>query len=118
MEAIKISIPNVQGLGVKYSTHVQDYGWLNYVSDGQIGGTTGQAKRMEALKIELTGANAAKYDIYYRVHSQDYGWLGWAKNGAAAGTQGLAKRMEAIEIILVQKGGNAPGTTNQSFIHN
>jgi stage II sporulation protein D len=118
MEAIKISIPNVQGLGVKYSTHVQDYGWLNYVSDGQIGGTTGQARRMEAIKIELTGANAANYDIYYRAHVQDYGWLGWAKNGAAAGTQGLAKRMEAIEIVLVQKGSNAPGTTNQSFIHN
>ena len=59
---------------------------------------------------------AEQYDIYYRVHSQTYGWLGWAKNGESAGTEGLAKRLEAIEIRLVEKGGAAPGSTEQAFI--
>ena len=59
---------------------------------------------------------AEQYDIYYRVHSQTYGWLGWAKNGESAGTEGQAKRLEAIEIQLVEKGGAAPGSTEQAFI--
>ena len=28
LEGIKISVDNVQDLGIKYSTHVQDFGWL------------------------------------------------------------------------------------------
>ena len=67
-------------------------------------GTQGEAKRLEAIKIELTGANAQNYDIYYRVHAQSYGWLAWAKNGQAAGTAGLAKRLEAIQIVVVARG--------------
>ena len=55
------------------------------------------------------------YDIYYRVHVQDYGWLGWAKNGVEAGSEGMSKRLEGIEIVLVTKGGTAPGSTNNSF---
>ena len=74
------------------------------------------AKRLEAIQIELTDEMAEQYDIYYRVHSQTYGWLGWAKNGESAGTEGQAKRLEAIEIQLVEKGGAAPGSTEQAFI--
>ena len=57
-----------------------------------------------------------KYDVYYRVHAQSYGWLDWAKNGEKAGTEGLAKRLEAIQIVLVEKGGAAPGSTEKAFI--
>lgn len=116
LESIKISIDNVQDLGVKYSTHVQDHGWLAFVSDGKESGTTGEAKRLEAIKIELMGPKAQNYDIYYRVHAQDFGWLGWAKNGESAGTEGFAKRLEAIEIVLVPKGGESPGSTDQPFV--
>ena len=72
-------------------------------------GTSGQAKRLEAIRISLYGEMAEHYDIYYRVHAQSYGWLGWTRNGAAAGTAGYAKRLEAIQIVLVQKNGAAPG---------
>ena len=47
---------------------------------------------------------------------QSYGWLGWAKNGEKAGTEGLAKRLEAVQIVLVEKGGAAPGSTEKTFI--
>ena len=76
----------------------------------------GEAKRLEAIKIQLTGADKDKYDIYYRVHAQSYGWLGWAKNGAPAGTAGYAKRLEGIEIKLVPKGGPAPGKTARPYV--
>ena len=84
--------------------------------DGAMSGTSGQAKRLEAIQIRLTGEMAQHYDIYYRVHAQTYGWLGWAKNGEKAGTEGLAKRLEAIQIVLVEKGGAAPGSTEKTFI--
>ena len=53
---------------------------------------------------------------YYRVHAQYFGWLGWAKNGESAGTEGFAYRLEAIEIALVEKGGDAPGSTSRPFV--
>ncbi|WP_455682806.1 hypothetical protein [Thomasclavelia sp.] len=42
--------------------------------------------------------------------------MGWASNGSSSGTEGLAKRLEGIEIVLVEKGGVAPGSTNNHFI--
>ena len=50
------------------------------------------------------------------MHAQDYEWMGWTKNGNSAGTEGLSKRLEAIEIMLVEKGGKAPGSTARPFI--
>ena len=112
MEAIQIKLVEKGG-----AAPGETYGWEdNWTKGGQIAGTTGQAKRLEAIQIELTDEMAEQYDIYYRVHSQTYGWLGWAKNGESAGTEGLAKRLEAIEIRLVEKGGAAPGSTEQAFI--
>jgi uncharacterized protein YjdB len=78
-------------------------------------GTSGKSKRLEAIRIKLTGEIAEHYDVYYRVHAQTFGWMGWAKNGEAAGTAGYSKRLEAIQIVLVPKGGKAPGSTANSF---
>ena len=114
IEAIKIQLSNIGYTGsVQYSTHVQSNGWKNWVSDGTIGG---EAKRMEAIRIRLTGEAANHYDIYYRVHTQTYGWLDWAKNGEIAGTTDGARRMEAIQIKLVSKGSQAPGSTVQAYV--
>ena len=71
-------------------------------------GTSGEAKRLEAIQIRLYGEMAEHFDVYYRVHAQSFGWLGWAKNGEESGTAGLAKRLEGIQIVLVPKGGTAP----------
>lgn len=56
----------------------------DWVSDGQKSGTSGLAKRLEAIEIKLTGDLETKYDVYYRVHAQTYGWMNWAKNGEPA----------------------------------
>ncbi len=39
---------------VRYQVHLQDRGWVNTVYDGNIGGTTGEARRMEAIAIALS----------------------------------------------------------------
>lgn len=101
--------------GVEYQSHAQTHGWLPMVSNGMTSGTVGQGKRLEAIKIKLTGQMAEEYDIYYRTHIQTYGWTGWAKNGAPSGSEGLGRRMEAFQIRLVKKGERAPGSTANTF---
>ncbi len=117
LEGINIELRNQKYSGdIVYTTHVQKYGWQGSETDqtkwfknGAMAGTSGEAKRLEAICINLTGEMGQRYDIYYRVHAQSYGWLGWAKNGAPAGTAGYGKRLEGIQIVLVPKGGAAPG---------
>ena len=107
---------DVQGkITTSYRTHVQSFGWQAPVTNGVMSGTSGKAKRLEAIKIQLTGADKDKYDVYYRVHAQSYGWLGWAKNGEEAGTAGLAKRLEGIQIVLIPKGGAAPANNYKNI---
>ena len=116
LEGINIKLTNKPYSGsIVYTTHVQSIGWQGnennvntWFRDGQMAGTSGRAKRLEAIRIALTGEMAEHYDVYYRVHAQTYGWLVWAKNGEAAGTAGLSKRLEGIQIVLVPKGGAAP----------
>jgi uncharacterized protein YjdB len=123
LEGINIKLTNKDYDGsICYITHVQSYGWQGnqydsstWKKDGEMAGTSGKSKRLEAIRIKLTGEIAEHYDVYYRVHAQTFGWMGWAKNGEAAGTAGYSKRLEAIQIVLVPKGGKAPGSTANSF---
>lgn len=119
LEGINISLTNKDYTGgISYITHVQSYGWQGDInnpstwkSNGEMSGTSGKAKRLEAICIKLTGEMEKHYDVYYRVHAQTYGWLAWASNGQPAGTAGLAKRLEGIQIVLVPKGQEAPGAS-------
>ena len=81
-----------------YTTHIQDIGWQNQVKDGEMAGTEGQAKRLEAIKITLKDLSGVK--IKYQTHIQDIGWQDWKYDGTLAGTEGQSKRLEAIRIEL------------------
>ena len=81
-----------------YTTHIQDIGWQNQVKDGEMAGTEGQAKRLEAIKITLKDLRGVK--IKYQTHIQDIGWQDWKSDGQVAGTEGQSKRIEAIQIEL------------------
>ena len=119
LEGIEIRLDNnTIGGSVEYRTHVQNEGWQDYVADGAMSGTKGKSLRLEAIQVRLTGEMAEKYDIYYRTHIQDKGWLGWAVNDGKSGSAGLSKRLEAIEIRLVEKGGAAPGSTDNAYLTN
>ena len=84
---------------ISYKTHVQDYGWLGKVYDGNLSGITNRAKQLEAIAITLEGAQYSG-NIEYRTHVEDIGWQSWKSNGTIAGTTGQSKGMEAIEIRL------------------
>ena len=94
------TIPKLATVSVQYRTHVQTYSWEEeWRSDGDLSGTEGQAKRLEAIQIQLKDQ---KYtgDIVYKTHVQTYGWQSEVKNGTTSGTEGKAKRLEAIKIYL------------------
>lgn len=75
--------------------HVEGYGWMQAVGNGEVAGTTGQAKRLEALIINFSEG------IQYSAHVQNIGWQNWANSGGVAGTVGQGLRMEAIRIKLL-----------------
>lgn len=91
----------VEGPLLVYSGHVQSYGNVKAVEDGALLGTTGQAKRLEALRIEKgAGLKDLSGDIVYRTHVQTYGTQKWVKNGELSGTTGKAKRIEGFQAYL------------------
>jgi uncharacterized protein YjdB len=83
------------------------------VENGALSGTTGESLRLEAIKIELTGADADLFDVNYQVHVQNVGWMDWAQNGEIAGTEGLGYRMEGIRIQVKLKGSEVSGNVER-----
>lgn len=84
-----------------YQAHVQTEGWQSWKNEGELCGTEGKSRRMEAIRIQLQdGENLIPGGVEYRAHVQDYGWMDWAADGEVCGTEGESKRMEAIEIRL------------------
>lgn len=77
---------------LNYQAHVQDYGWLDAVHSGQTCGTTGQTKRLEAIKID------SNLDIKVKAHIQDIGWVdyGMINKDTIIGTTGESKGIEAL----------------------
>ena len=86
---------------------------MSYVNSGNVAGTTGQNKRMEATQIQIGGPrvltiyddggclcfnSTANMYIYYQAHIEDMGWMGWVSEGNIAGTTGAHLRIEALQI--------------------
>lgn len=80
---------------MKYRVHQQTYGWSDWKSEGNVAGTTGQAKRIEAIQIDPCGKK-----ITVKAHIQGIGWrdYGVITKDTIIGTTGQGKRIEAIEI--------------------
>ncbi len=86
-----------EGAGVTYRAHVQREGWMNWVTDGKSGGTSGRSLRVEGIRIKLQNASGG---IRYKTHVQKIGWQDWVSNGDVSGTTGRSLRLEAIVIEL------------------
>lgn len=83
---------------INYTVYVNTKGWQSTVSDGAIGGTTGQSLAMGAIKISLSNAGYSG-SVQYSGHIQDIGWQSWQSDGAVSGVT-TGKRYEAIKIRL------------------
>jgi hypothetical protein len=87
---------------VSYMGHAQSYGDLKIVKDGQICGTTGKKKRLEALSV-VGLENLGGVAVVGQAHIQTEGWQKEIIfNGSNfIGSKGKAKRLEAIKLKLI-----------------
>jgi len=53
MTSCDVFVDNHEDYALMYQAHVQDVGWQDWVNEGEVAGTTGQSKRLEAIRIKL-----------------------------------------------------------------
>ncbi|ORX41807.1 hypothetical protein BCR36DRAFT_416534 [Piromyces finnis] len=92
----------MSNLHVCYGVHVQGYGDLPLKQDGEIAGTTGQSRRLEAIyiKIDRLKETFPGSSIEYKIFATGVGWME-SSDGQWIGTKGQSRRTEAIGIKLV-----------------
>ena len=93
---------NTSDKSILYQAHCQSYGWLDWVKDGDVAGTTGEAKRLEGLHINPPAGVELEVDA----HMQNIGWKTYKGithgNSVLIGTTGEARRLEAVRIRCVK----------------
>lgn len=99
VSATALNVSAQKSITCSYQTHVQDYGWQRWKMNGELSGTSGESKRLEAIEIQVDNKG---YDlgIEYRTHIQNIGWQEWKHNGEISGTSNQGLRLEAIEVRL------------------
>ena len=95
------NVQPVNNMGLKYQAHTQDIGWREWVRDGQIAGSVGKAKQLEALRID-TGNLPLK--LKAKVHIANIGWvtIDEINKDTVIGTVGKRLRIEAIELDEIE----------------
>lgn len=88
---VAVPAPVVAAPVYSHAAHVEKIGWMPAVSDGQVAGTVGQHKRLEALRPSHAGQQA-------RGHVQNVGWQAWAQGPTTVGTAGRSLRLEAVQL--------------------
>jgi len=83
---------------VSYAAHVQNIGWQNSVSDGELAGTTGRSLRVEALRMSLT--DSPDGTIEYKTRAENGSWQDWASNGETSGSIGKSQPLDALSVRL------------------
>ena len=98
---------------VCFQLHLANIGWDDVHCEDQVeydaqgrpifrgGGSRGQRRQVEAIKIWLQ--NAPGYGVSYQVHAAEIGWMDWQKDGRMAGTTGQGRRIEAIKVQLYRR---------------
>ena len=101
---------------IEYKSHIQGKGWETQErANGQVSGTIGEGRRMEAISINIPGHNN---EIQYQVHVQNIGWMDYVPGGQTAGTIGQSKRIEAIRIRLTGDLANTYNVVYRTHVQN
>ena len=90
-------------LRLSLSSHVGMVGWQPEVRDEMMSGTTGQSRRIEAIKASLHNTTGLPGNIQYSSHVSYVGWQDWKQAGDVSGTTGQFRSIEAIRFLLTGK---------------
>ncbi len=88
---------------IVYDVHMQTYGWVMGGKDGSSCGKEDAGKRLEALRMQISGVEDVEglkdLGVEYQVYSAGKGWVS-GSNGSTAGTIGERRRVEALKASL------------------
>lgn len=103
--------PYDSNIEIKYRTHISDRGWQEWVSGGQVSGTTGEERRIEAIQLDFP------FRVRAKAHIQNKGWIDFGEitKDTIIGTVGESLRLEALVIEPI---GNTYPLTGQVHIQN
>ena len=93
----------INGNGIRYRVHTQDYGWLPEVHDGMVAGTTGQSRRIEAIQFTHL-PDGLKLDVHAHVENRGDLAYDFIDNGSlpVIGTVGQGLRLEGFNIHILK----------------
>ena len=91
-------------LGVEYQVHVEGYGLIDWKKNGQVAGTTGESRRVEAIRFRLINKpENEEVFLHGNAHCENIGWLGFVPENEVCGTTGESRKPEALQFSLVGK---------------
>lgn len=111
-----LSLQNVGG-NIAYDAYVNNGGWMPWTFNDQPTGGVESSTYLEGIRIVPRAGLEKRYDVYYACTMSGYGKLGYAKNGEMSGAPGRGQHVTDIDIVLVPKGGAAPGSTERAFVY-
>ncbi|MDO4796777.1 MAG: hypothetical protein Q4A01_02025 [Coriobacteriales bacterium] len=80
------------------NVQLQKVGWTGNTNALEFG-TTGQSRRLEAVRLYVPNQPLAG-GVIYQAHVQRGGWMSEQADGGQAGTVGQSRRLEAVRISL------------------
>lgn len=80
-------------------------GWKAAVGSGEIAGTVGQSRAMEAMQLSLSDSSMSG-GISYSAHVSNIGWQSAVSDGATSGTVGQGQQIQAVKINLTGEVSN------------
>lgn len=102
IEAVRVFMPTDYVGNINVTTHVEGIGDMS-VGNGQIAGTVGQGRRVEALKFDLSGDIANYYQLNANTYIQDLGWSGTSQLGSYCGSRGISKELYSLVLDFSDK---------------
>ena len=115
-ESISINVPDNMRNAVSYSSHVQDIGWMDEVSNGLLSGTIGSDRQLEAFKININ--NISGIGIEYQSYVEGIGWQNYVMGGEVSGTTGQNKAVEALRLRLTGEEANKYNVYYRTYVEN
>jgi uncharacterized protein YjdB len=102
IEAVQAGFENAPGSFLSVEPFVQDWGWLGFVPDFWMAGTSGQDRRMEAFRAFATPAfkEPAHIHVAYNANPRGLGYTGWKRDGEEAGTRGESRALNTFKAVL------------------
>ena len=92
MDYILEEVNKIMYSKLKYRGHIEQDGWQEWKHSGEMAGTTGQAKRLEAIQIDYDK------EVYAKAHIENIGWKDYGKitKDTVIGTTGQGLRLECL----------------------